>query len=69
MKVIILILTIVFPDNTVQSKVFQAPSSETMKHCENTVIPGAISTMKQVNPFASGITGTCFEVTIDLKSI
>jgi len=69
MKVIILILTIVFSDNTVQSKVFQAPSSETMTHCNNVVLPNAINTMKQSVPFAVGISGTCFKVTIDLKLI
>jgi hypothetical protein len=69
MKVIILILTIVYPDSTVQSKVFQAPQSETMTHCETIVVPGAINTMKRSVPFANGVTGTCFEVTIDLKLI
>ena len=69
MKVIILILTIVFSDNTIQSKVFQAPPNETMRHCEKVVIPSAINTMKKSVPFAVGISGTCFEVNIDLKSI
>tara|TARA_R110002126_G_scaffold223504_1_gene368485 strand:- start:575 stop:820 length:246 start_codon:yes stop_codon:yes gene_type:complete len=69
MKVILLILTIVYPDSTVQSKVFQAPSSETMTHCQRVVVPGAINNMKQSVPFAKGITGICFEATIDLKLI
>lgn len=69
MKVLILILTIVFPDNTIQSKVFQAPSSETIKHCESIVIPNAIQTMKKTTPLSSLISGVCFEVFINLKEI
>ena len=68
MTVIILILTIIFPDATIQSKVFQAPKSETMKHCETVVIPGAVRNMIRSVPFANSVTGVCFEVKLDLKS-
>jgi hypothetical protein len=68
MTVIILVLTIIFSDATVQSKVFQAPKSETMKHCETVVIPGAVRNMTNSVPFASSVTGVCFEVKIDLES-
>jgi|TARA_R110000765_G_scaffold406365_3_gene503298 hypothetical protein len=69
MKVIILILTLVFPDDTLQSKVFQAPMSETMEHCEGVVVPSALRSMRRNVTFAKGISGVCFEVTLDLKTV
>jgi|TARA_R110002167_G_scaffold295856_1_gene500323 hypothetical protein len=66
MKIIILIITLLFPDGTVQSKIFQAPPTETMEHCKNVVVPGSIETMKHSVPFAKGITGVCFEILLNL---
>jgi len=65
MKVIILIMTLLFPDDTIQSKVFQAPATESMEHCNNVVVPGAIRNMR-FKTDATAVTATCFEVMLDL---
>jgi len=66
MKVLVLILTIMFPDGSLHTRVYQAPKEENMKHCKEVVLPQAIAKAK-TQPYAIQASGVCFEVNIDME--
>ena len=64
-KVLLLIVTIMLPDGSLYSKVYQAPPEETMENCQKIILPSAVSKMKS-QPHVSQASGVCFEVDINL---
>ena len=66
MKVLVLILTIMFPDGSLHTRVFQAPPEENIKHCKEVVLPQAVAKAK-TQPYALQSSGICFEIHIDLE--
>lgn len=66
MKVLVLILTTMFPDGSLHTRVYQAPPEENMKHCEEVVLPQAVAKAK-TQPYALQSSGICFEIHIDLE--
>ena len=66
MKVLVLILTVMFPDGNIHTRVFQAPSEETMKHCKEVVLPKAI-VKARTQPHVVRSSGVCFEIYIDME--
>ena len=66
MKVLVLILTIMFPDGSLHTRVYQAPPTENKEHCEAVVLPQAVAKAK-TQPYALQSSGICFEIHIDLE--
>ena len=69
MNVLVLILTVLFTDGSILTKVYQAPKGETMEHCKAVVLPGAI---KKTNERVLGVvqtTGICYHIEINLQKV
>lgn len=64
-KVLLLVVTIMFPDGNLYTKVLQAPPGETLENCEKIVLPSAVARMKS-KPNVTHATGVCLKVNINL---
>ena len=42
MEVLILILTFLFPDGSIHTRIHQAPAGETLEHCKQVVLPNEL---------------------------
>ena len=69
MEVLILVLTFLFPDGSIHTRVHQAPVGETIEHCKEVVLPKAIAQTKNTVFGIVQATGVCYKIKIDLEQV
>ena len=69
MEVLILILTFLFPDGSIHTRIHQAPAGETLEHCKQVVLPNALERARNTVFGIVEATGVCYIIKIDLEQV